>query len=167
MKVHILKRQEENTKKRTQYQESAGHYSACCSPSPISSSSASSSLSQFQPTGGAVLPRYFARSLEPPGGTYHPPIGRPRATSASPSSFLDPRPHHSLLVLLLVAVLEQASRLASTTTVFWVAPPAVVVRPVLRAFQVHTRTWAGRAARLSSSLPWPGSDRVCLFFRRT
>src|SRR5258706_114939 len=29
---------------------------------------------------------YFARSLGLPGCTYHPPVGRPRATSASPSS---------------------------------------------------------------------------------
>jgi len=40
-----LKRQKENPQKRTQYQERAGHYSACSSPSPISTTYASSSLS--------------------------------------------------------------------------------------------------------------------------
>jgi len=42
--------------------------------------------------------------------------------------------------LPLVTVLEEVvSRLVSTTIVLRVAPPAVVVRPVIRALQVHAR----------------------------
>jgi len=52
------------------------------------------------------------------------------------------RPHRGLLVLPLaiVTVLEKVvSRLVITTTVLRVASPAVVVRSVIRALQVHAR----------------------------
>ena len=134
----ILKRQKENKKKRTHYQERAGHYSACSSPSPISSTSASSSLPQFSSTGGAVLPTWMLPKKSRTTGLHLSSSNRsPTRDFCFPSS--SPPPHHGLLVLPLVAVLEQvASRLASTTNVLRVAPPAVVIRPVL-PFQVYAR----------------------------
>ena len=53
---------------------------------------------------------------------------------------LDPCPQLGLLVLPPRAALEEVvPRLRSTTYVIRVAPPAVVVRSVVRALQVHTR----------------------------
>jgi len=52
----------------------------------------------------------FARSLGPPGCTSHPPVGAHAPLLLPPlRRLLDPRPLHGLLVLPLVAVLEQVS----------------------------------------------------------
>jgi len=80
-------------------------------------------------------PSDMGASLGPPGCTYHPPV----APLLLPPlrRLLDPRPHHGLLVIPLVAGLSSGEyhyRFPGRTT------PAVVVRPVLRAFQVHART---------------------------
>src|SRR5258705_6102687 len=53
---------------------------------------------------------------------------------------LDPHPQFGLLVLPPVTVLKQVfPRLVSPTVILRVAPPAVVVRSVVGALQVHTR----------------------------
>jgi len=72
---------------------------------------------------------------------FTPPVGRPRATSASLlRHLLGPCPHRGLLVFPLVAVLGNVvSRLVSTTIVLRVAQPAVVIRSVIRTLQVHAR----------------------------
>ena len=87
---------------------------------------------------------YFARSLGPaaPGCTCHPPaeVTHVPLLLSLLRLLLDPR-HRSWLVFPLVTVLEEvASRLVSITIVLRVAPPAVVVRSVFRALQVHART---------------------------
>jgi len=157
------------------------HCSTCSStPSPSASyalsfpspsvSPSDPSLSQFPPP-VEPSPQHgcYARSLRPPGCTYHPPAGRPRATSASLLRLLlDPRPHRCQLSFPLVPVLEEVvSRLMSTTIVFRVAPPAVVVRSVIRALQVHAREGMpglGLVEPRGRSLLRPGWGRVGLVF---
>jgi len=51
----ITKKKNRKGKKRNRYQEPACHYPACSSQSPISASSASSSLSQLPFSGGVTL----------------------------------------------------------------------------------------------------------------
>jgi len=83
---------------------------------------------------------YFARSLSLPGSTQHPSVARQRTTLLR--LLLGPRPHRGLLAFPLVAVLEQvvsSSSLVSTTIVFRVAPPAVIVRSILRPLQLLAR----------------------------
>ena len=127
----LQRKENRSCTKETRYQESAGHYSACSSTPPASASCTPSSPA----SPGSACPSFpppvepssqhgcFARSLGPPGCTYHLPVGHPRAT----------RPDRRLLVFPLVVVLEQVvSRLVSTTIVSQVAPPAVVVWFLLR-----------------------------------
>ena len=73
-----------------------------------------------------------------------------------------------LLVFPLVTVREEViSRLASTTIVFRVAPPAVVARSVIRALQVHDPEGMPGLELVeprgrSLLRPGWGSDRACL-----
>jgi len=94
-------------------------------------------------------PPSIARSLRPPDCTYHPPA----APLLLPflRLLLGPRLHRGLLVFPLVASLEQVVyRFVSTTIVFRVAPPAVVVWSVLRPLQVHAREESSEAVRFSA-----------------
>ena len=75
------------------------------------------------------------KSRAPPGCTSRPPVGRRRATSASPSWLpLWPSPTARPAGL---STYNRLNRWLNTEIVFRVAPPAVVVRSVIRALEVH------------------------------
>jgi len=96
----------------------------------------------FPPLAVLSVPRrWSARSRALQRCTSHPPRGPPHATSAFPFRLLlGPRPQCGLLVFPPVTVLEQVvSCLLCPTVVLRVTPPAVVIRPVVHALQIHTR----------------------------
>jgi len=86
---------------------------------------------------------------------------------------LGPRPKFGLLVLPPGTVLEQVvSRLLSTTNVLRVAPPAVVIRSVVPALEVHAREGMPRLELVESGgrpllRPWRGVGSGLPFFRST
>jgi len=101
--------------------------------------------------------------------------GRDGPVYGRPQNMVDGRPDgtvrntdRGLLVFPLVTVREEViSRLASTTIVFRVAPPAVVARSVIRALQVHDPEGMPGLELVeprgrSLLRPGWGSDRACL-----